>query len=243
MAQPEKATQQMACQPQQWEDAFDIQQHTLVTTTHWVSPQETLLPPRFRALSHTGGVSRSQHTSRMTRPLTNTGRGILPEKHCTQLHKHEETKTDQHEHECGCSATVSQEGTTRWSDTGCSLTVQLKMAVIPPKIQCSRQSGSVHNWQVTLHTIWPAISFIGWPHSIIHHTGLAVGDPVLVTLCSVFPSLCVPSVSAGNLATSPVPGTVSHHTPHIASQPPQKQSCRNLPQVLSTHNPPPITTP
>jgi hypothetical protein len=27
---------------------------------------------------------------------------------------------------------------------------------------------------------------------------------------SVFPSLCVPSVSAGNLATSPVPGTVSH---------------------------------
>jgi hypothetical protein len=25
----------------------------------------------------------------------------------------------------------------------------------------------------------------------------------------VFPSLCVPSVSAGNLATSPVPGTVS----------------------------------
>jgi hypothetical protein len=33
--------------------------------------------------------------------------------------------------------------------------------------------------------------------------------PVLITLCSVFPSLCVPSVSAGNLATSPVPGTVS----------------------------------
>jgi hypothetical protein len=28
-------------------------------------------------------------------------------------------------------------------------------------------------------------------------------------LYSVFPSLCVPSVSAGNLATSPVPGTVS----------------------------------
>jgi hypothetical protein len=40
-------------------------------------------------------------------------------------------------------------------------------------------------------------------------TGVAVGDPVLVTLCSVFPSLCVPSVSAGNLATSPVPGTFS----------------------------------
>jgi hypothetical protein len=38
---------------------------------------------------------------------------------------------------------------------------------------------------------------------------VAVGDPVLVTLCSVFPSLCVPSVSAGNLATSPVPGTIS----------------------------------
>jgi hypothetical protein len=36
------------------------------------------------------------------------------------------------------------------------------------------------------------------------------GDPVLVTLCSVFLSLCVPSVSTGNLATSPVPGTVSH---------------------------------
>jgi hypothetical protein len=31
---------------------------------------------------------------------------------------------------------------------------------------------------------------------------VAVGDPVLVTLCSVFPSLCVPSVSAGNLAAS-----------------------------------------
>jgi hypothetical protein len=44
------------------------------------------------------------------------------------------------------------------------------------------------------------------------HINQAVGDPVLVTLCSVFPSLCVPSVSAGNLATSPVPGTVSH--PH-----------------------------
>jgi hypothetical protein len=40
--------------------------------------------------------------------------------------------------------------------------------------------------------------------------GVTVGDPVLVTLYSVFPSLCVPSVSAGNLATSPVPGTVSH---------------------------------
>jgi hypothetical protein len=39
--------------------------------------------------------------------------------------------------------------------------------------------------------------------------GVAVGDPVLVTLSSVFPSLCVPSVSAGNLATSPVTGTVS----------------------------------
>jgi hypothetical protein len=39
--------------------------------------------------------------------------------------------------------------------------------------------------------------------------GVAVGDPVLVTLCSVFPSLCVPSVSTGCLATSPVPGTVS----------------------------------
>jgi hypothetical protein len=39
--------------------------------------------------------------------------------------------------------------------------------------------------------------------------GVAVGDPVLVTLCSVFPSLCVPSVSVGNLATSPVPGAVS----------------------------------
>jgi hypothetical protein len=38
----------------------------------------------------------------------------------------------------------------------------------------------------------------------------AVGDPVLVT---VFPSLCVPSVSAGNLATSPVPGTVSQPIP------------------------------
>jgi hypothetical protein len=39
------------------------------------------------------------------------------------------------------------------------------------------------------------------------------------TLCSVFPSLCVPSVSAGNLATSPVPGTVSscqtHHSSHM----------------------------
>jgi hypothetical protein len=40
--------------------------------------------------------------------------------------------------------------------------------------------------------------------------GVAVGDPALVTLCSVFPSLCVPSVSTGNLATSPVPGTVAH---------------------------------
>jgi hypothetical protein len=34
------------------------------------------------------------------------------------------------------------------------------------------------------------------------------GAPLLVTLCSVFPSLCVPSVSTGNLATYPVPGTV-----------------------------------
>jgi hypothetical protein len=40
-------------------------------------------------------------------------------------------------------------------------------------------------------------------------------DPVLLTLYSVFPSLCVPSVSAGNLATSPVPGTVSHKAPVI----------------------------
>jgi hypothetical protein len=35
---------------------------------------------------------------------------------------------------------------------------------------------------------------------------------VLVTLCSVFPSLCVPSVSTGNLATSPVPGTVPQYS-------------------------------
>jgi hypothetical protein len=48
---------------------------------------------------------------------------------------------------------------------------------------------------------------------------LAVGGPVLVTLCSVFPSLCVPSVSAGNLATSPVPGTVSHTPPLPAIMP------------------------
>jgi hypothetical protein len=33
-----------------------------------------------------------------------------------------------------------------------------------------------------------------------------VGDPVPLALAE---SLCVPSVSAGNLATSPVPGTVS----------------------------------
>jgi hypothetical protein len=47
---------------------------------------------------------------------------------------------------------------------------------------------------------------------------VAVGDPVLVTLCSVFPSLCVPSASAGNLATSPVPGTVSQLAiPTVAS--------------------------
>jgi hypothetical protein len=38
----------------------------------------------------------------------------------------------------------------------------------------------------------------------------------LVTLCSVFPSLCVPSVSAGNLATSPVPGTVSRYQGPVA---------------------------
>jgi hypothetical protein len=30
--------------------------------------------------------------------------------------------------------------------------------------------------------------------------GVAVGDPVLVTLCSVLPSLCVPSVSAGHMS-------------------------------------------
>jgi hypothetical protein len=47
------------------------------------------------------------------------------------------------------------------------------------------------------------------PQAVHMLPGVAVGDPVLVTLCSVFPSLCVPSVSAGNLATSPVPGTVS----------------------------------
>ena len=34
------------------------------------------------------------------------------------------------------------------------------------------------------------------------------GAPVLVTLCCV-PIMCFPSVSTGNLATSPVPGTVS----------------------------------
>jgi hypothetical protein len=50
--------------------------------------------------------------------------------------------------------------------------------------------------------------------------GVTVGDPVLVTLYSVFPSLCVPSVSAGNLATSPVPGTVSQHRWHPVTRVP-----------------------
>jgi hypothetical protein len=60
--------------------------------------------------------------------------------------------------------------------------------------------------------------------------GVAVGDPVLVTLCSVFPSLCVPSVSAGNLATSPVPGTVSQR--HYVRCTSTQQQC----EAGHTHN-------
>jgi hypothetical protein len=41
---------------------------------------------------------------------------------------------------------------------------------------------------------------------------VAVGGPSASYI--VFPSLCVPSVSTGNLATSPVPGTVSLYTGH-----------------------------
>jgi hypothetical protein len=46
------------------------------------------------------------------------------------------------------------------------------------------------------------VAFVAW--------GGGGGPSASYIVCAVFPSLCVPSVSAGNLATSPVPGTVSH---------------------------------
>jgi hypothetical protein len=58
-------------------------------------------------------------------------------------------------------------------------------------------------------------SLLGWTWL---HLYVVQATKMLVTLCSVFPSLCVPSVSAGNLATSPVPGTVSQATKNCRTQ-------------------------
>jgi hypothetical protein len=56
-----------------------------------------------------------------------------------------------------------------------------------------------------------------------------IPDTDVKRLYSVFPSLCVPSVSAGNLATSPVPGTVSQMS--------RGDPGMLLPALIPHHNP------
>jgi hypothetical protein len=93
----------------------------------------------------------------------------------------------------------------------------------------------------------PNSSLLWWQQAASHQNDTA---PLLVTMCSVFPSLCVRSVSTGNLATSPVPGTVlqndtaaslfdltttSHQKQH-GSTAYQIQSCFSVPTVMLNHH-------